>query len=311
MIIEAVDLTTAPFIFKPEDAFKVAGAVNKQERDKPPIGIEIYPVLPRLVTRLLKPDAVATKERIQTWQGRYETNAIRVHLPWMYNWREIGYEALVGDWYSSYASRAKEVTLMYVVGPATNRYGIHLAQDLGIGVNVHPNVIAGFVKDNELDELKNNVAFVYGENSVEFNALYQKDRKVLGDPRQTVRNDVIGHHLDGFLLAIDHTFGLDRNTDPQFTNERLSEAIEILGDEQIQQHTKAMHLALPGHEFIEVGNPNMEILLKEMASIPFRHPIRVALNVHPQKIIAMTYQGQVNYVRDFRNWVLNTVERYN
>lgn len=310
MIIEAVDLTTAPFFFRPEDAFKVAGKVNKQEDEKP-VGIEIYPTLPRLVTRILKPAAIITPDRVRSWQNDHGARAIRVHLPWMYNWREIGYQAIAGDWYSSYAGRLKELALMYVVGPATNNYGINLAQQLGVGVNVHPNVIAGFVKEGTLVDLKNKVSFVYGENSIEFNALYQKDRKVLGDPKQTVRNDVVGQNLDGFLLAVDHIFGLDRNIDPAFVRKRLDEAIEVLEDEQIQCHAKAIHLALPGHEFIELGDANMEILLREMATAPFQNHVRVALDIHPQKITTMTLQQQVDYIRSFRHWVLNTIERYN
>ncbi len=303
MIVEAVDITTAPFIFDPVEAFRVAGRINKTYPNGSAMGIEVYPVLP------LVPEFGITAERITTWQ-EFGAHTVRVHLPWMYNWREIGHQAFFGDWYKApspggrLTRRMKEFGMMCAVGPATNNHGVNLAHELGVGVNVHPNVIAGYVAEGRLDWLKSMVPFVLGENSVEFNSPLQKDRTVLGDPRQTVKHDVEGHKLSGFLLAIDHLFGLEADVTPSEMRDKVDQIITMINDTGIREHTKAIHLAMPGHGVIASADVHMNLVLSELARTPFRHPVRVALDLSPSRFKEMEFQGKVDLVRRLRDWIL-------
>lgn len=223
----------------------------------------------------------------------------------------------MGDWYKG--PNIKELAenwagnqvVEYAMGAAVNGHGVKIAHELGVGVNVHPNVTEGYAKDGKLEWLKSQVKFVLAENSVEFGSIHQPEREVLGNPLATVRYETQKHGLSGFLLAMDHLFGLDKISDPQEILSRTIQVAKVLEDPAIREHTEAMHLALPGHEYIDPKDDNLDYLLRRMAQAPFKHPVRVALDFRSKEFSSMKILGQADYLRRFRDKVFNTVEQNN
>lgn len=309
MEIAHVGMSTSATIFNPARAFEIADAVNRKIDDRK-MDVEVYAIPPRLITNHLKPAMVVTPERLDYLERNMDAKTARIHPSWMPNWREIGYQAIFGDWYASLPMRGREVALMALVGGAAYNFGTLLAHKLDVPMSMHPNVSACYRAEGKFQKVRNAVKRLLAENSIAFNSLYQSNRDVLGDPVATIQHEIVemgkkGLGMDGFQYGIDHKFGLVRNNNPDFLKEKVTEVIMDFENPLIQQYTEVAHVASPDHDKTEIGDPYMKTILEAMVRTPFGHPVSITLDFHPQKFMAMSFQQQVDYFEGFRDWVLD------
>lgn len=261
--LQGVDISTSKFLLRPEKTWEVTESCNRGRDISEWIGLEVYP------TRQMTP------EYAQKLLQKYPHTVVRrVHLEFNYSLVENLHRIILGEWKNGPMHMAFQAAWLAFFKPAASLHGVRLAESLGVGVNAHPNVIAGFNQDHRLAELQR-VPFVLGENERKFNSLLLDDQRLAYDPVLIAKRLVEEEKLvSGILLGLDHPEG------------RIDDFIRILRNPLIRRYTEAIHLAQVGtlvmgqrgHGEINPRSVEMRQLLWELKQTPFSHPVRATLN---------------------------------
>lgn len=261
--LQGIDISTSKYLLKPEKAWEVTEYCNQGRDESEWIGLEVYP------TRQMTPEYA--QKLLETYP---HTVVRRVHLEFNYSLREHLHRIILGEWKNGPMHMAFQAAWLAFFKPAASLHGVRLAESLGVGVNAHTNVIAGFNQDHRLAELQR-VSFVLGENERKFNSLLLDDQRLAYDPVLIAKRLVEEEGLvSGILLGLDHPGG------------KVKDLIETLRNPLIRKHTQAIHLAQvgtlamgqEGHGPINPNDEAMRRLLWELGQTPFNHPVRATLN---------------------------------
>lgn len=281
------EVTTSAWLKRPEEVFAIVDELNKGIPKEQRHGIEIYPMyfpLPGITERI-------TPEKVAKWLKRYPNAQVdRVHLNFNYDWQELFWRAF-GNSKESLGRRYKRVADMVGTGPATNNNGLHLAreltyiQDRPVGVNVHSNVLAGFVKERRLGELREGgVSPVLVENEHPFNSPRLTPEQI-SNPLVIKEEMVKRYNLDGMLLGIDHLATEGRDPFP------------IL--EQTADVVRAVHVADRMHRVLDFEDPQTRKLFDGLSKIRFSNPLSCAIDYSVSSLHGMTKAQRFDTVKRF------------
>lgn len=318
--IQQVEVTTSAWFFNPEQAFAITDRLNQSRPKEKWVGIEVYPTTPGIfkVARALRAKGLSnlvppkiTPEQVREWQRQYpNTRVSRIHLEFSFDpFETYLHRPLVGE--SGAMQRVYQIAWAFFFGPATSQRGVRLAETLGVGVNAHPNVIEGFAKRGQLEDIKRRVAFVLAENERPYNSPHLQrlgsygisSHRFASDPEVIKWQIVQRYGLDGLLLGVDHAIqtwqdsvrALDKTSD-------VVRAIHLAGAKKGEKETGA-------HRLIKVGDPQIERFLEAASRRTFKHEVSVALDYNPFVFKAMLMEDQLELVRNTIRWIEDSQRR--
>jgi len=316
--IKKLELTTSGWLFDPERAFALADKLNSETPLKKDwVSIEIYPTVNPKLLELAKKLGIPvvgkntppkiTPEFVRELQKTYpRTEVSRVHLEFSFDWFETYFHRpTIGENLTppteAIKQRIFQLAWIFLFGPATSRRGIRLAEELGVGINAHPNVLEGFAKRGEIEDIKNKVAFVLAETERPYNSPHLQrlkkqgisSRQFASDPEIVKKEIVEKYGLDGLLLGVDHLIQL--GMDPVEKLEKTADAV------------RAIHLAggqgAGAHELISQGDPKVVEFLEAAARQTFKGEVSAALDLNPVLMKTMPFETQLTVLRDTFNWL--------
>jgi hypothetical protein len=290
-VISAFDITTSCELFDPERLFAIVGELNADGGRAGRVGIELYP------TRH-SPIGPLRAGRILQWQRRYDAKVVRVHLEFVHDKSEIRYIIRRADERRSFYARLFLRALYWMMADASSGLGLRLARGLGVGINVHSNVIATLARQSLLPGIAAALPFVWAENNIKADYLYVNG-PVLYDPGTIVDEQIVPYGLDGLLLGMDHLID-------HFPQQGI-DPYEVLDDERVRTWTKAIHLASRGHGVLRVGDPEFQRLFKNVARTPFRYPVRIVLDYSALAVWGYSFREEVRLFRNTLDWIGNLV----
>lgn len=295
--IQRYDVSTASFIFRPEDAFALTSQLNADLPEEEWARIEVYPTLKRLgvlhaVSQrfgfILPTPGGIDADDIERFLEKYpKTKVERVHLPFSYNFRELAQMLVSPPGEHELLSRVHHLVWMVYLGRAVNERGIALAKSLGAGVSAHPNVINGFRSEGKLNGLKQSgIPYVLSETGQEYTMRYLRDSRMSTSPSFAVGNVVQPAGIDGILMGVDH--GLEEGVD-------LVDELNFL---EVQDNVWAMHLSGSKHGLIATGNKRLVAFLEKTAQTYFAHPVSGTIELNPGLIKRFSREEQLEIFRD-------------
>jgi hypothetical protein len=287
--VQGFDLTTSCHLFNPRRAFAVAGALNAEAVGGPgnPIGIEVYPTRPT-------PWAQLDAEHLERWQREFGAPVRRVHVEFAADRAEVKHILRLADQRRSLKPRLVLRALYTLLPDADSGRGISLAARLGVGVNVHANVLVRWCQTSQLDQIRRRVPFVLAENNIPADYLYAHGALTF-DPRAAARELVGDRRADGLLLGLDHL--LERHT------RQYIDPLAVLDDVPIQRYTMAIHLAGPQHGIVRPADPSMERLIRKVLHTSFAHPVRLAFDYSPMTMLGLRFEAEVRLFRETIGWI--------
>lgn len=318
--IQRVEITTSGWLFNPEQAFALTNILNSDRSSDQWVGIEVYPTVSPKALELAKKlgipklsDSIppkVTPDLVRQWQRNYpRTRVSRIHLEFSFDpYETYFHRPIIGEHIRPFKEGIKQrfFQLAWVAffGPATSRRGVKLAQDLEVGVNAHSNVIEGFAKRGELEDLKRKLKFVLAENERPYRSPHLKrlsskgitSQQLASDP-EVIREEIISRYgLDGLLLGVDHSVQIGE------------EPAKVL--KKVADVTRAIHLASSRqdqqHGVLEIGDPKILEFLEEASKTIFNGQVSVALDLNPILLRAIPFQRQVEIVRNTLSWIEST-----
>lgn len=289
--LQGIDISTSKYLLTPEKAWQVTNRYNLFKDESAWIGLEIYP------TRQMTPEYAQ-----KLFREYPHTIARRVHLEFNYSVREHLHRIFVGELKNGPIHMAFQVAWLILFNPASRLHGVNLAKSLGVGVNIHTNVLTGFKNDQQLNKLSQ-LPFILAENEREFNSLLLKDQRLAYDPVQIAKQLVEEQAMaSGLLLGLDHPEG------------KVEDFTTLLRNPLIRRHTQAIHLAQvgtlimgqKGHGPINPQNEAMRRLLWEINQTPFAHPVRATLNYVTKFIGGGSPEQQAEELAQAVDWIMST-----
>lgn len=289
--LQGVDISTSKFLLKPGKAWEVTESCNRGRDISEWIGLEVYP------TRKMTPEYA--QKLLETYP---HTVVRRVHLEFNYSLVENLHRIALGEIKNGPMHMLFQAAWLLIFKTANKLHGVNLAESLGVGINVHTNVIAGFAKDHRLEQLSQ-LPFVLAENERKFNSLLLEDQRLAYDPVLIAERLVEEEKLaGGILLGLDHPEG------------RIDDFIRILRNPLIRRYTETIHLAQVGtlvmgqrgHGEINPKSAEMRQLLWELKQTPFSHPVRATLNYVTKLRGGGPTEQQAQELSQMVNWIMST-----
>ncbi len=302
--IQNYDVSTASFLFRPEDAFALTNQLNIHLPKEEWVGIEVYPTLKRLsvlhaVSKrygfVLPTPGGIDADDIERFLEKYpNTKVERVHLPFSYNFRELMSMLTSKPQEHEFLSRAHHLVWMVYLGRAVNKKGIALADDLGVGVTAHANVVNGFRAQGKLHELKQSgIPYILSETGQPYTMKYLRDSRMSASPSFAIENVVQPAGIDGILMGVDH--GLEKGVD-------LGSELD---SKSVQDNVWAMHLSGSRHGLIAAGDRRLASFLQKTAQTSFAHPVRGVIELNPNLIKRFSRDEQLEVFRNAIAFVRN------
>ena len=321
--IQQVEITTSGWLFNPEEAFALTNILNSDRSPDRWVGIEVYPTVSPKALELAKklgspklsngiPPKV-TPDLVRQWQRDYpRTRVSRVHLEFSFDSYETYFHRpIIGEnirpLREGIKQRFFQLAWVAFFGPATSKRGAKLAQDLEVGVNAHTNVIEGFAKRGELDDLKRKLKFVLAENERPYRSPHLKrlnskgvtSQQLASDP-EVIRKEIIDRYgLDGLLLGVDHLVQIGKNPAKVLKKTAdITRAIHLASSRQDQEHGT-----------LEIGDPKILEFLEEVSKTTFNGQVSAALDLNPIIFRAIPFRQQIEIVRNTLSWIENTQQK--
>lgn len=299
---QSIQSTHAAYIFNPEQFFSVLHDINTYYKDDPKkrLAGELY--VPRkhavlegvqsLASKLgLKlPVAVGmTPDRIRRWQKVYpEAEIERVHVEfWTTNLEKMMRmtEIPPSKW-------PNFIGMGVFFGPAEAGYGVSLARELGLGINIHGNNIDTLASMGKLPKKGGGLKYVWGENGMADSSpvsfLYNGDSG-LTHPDKVI-DQVEKYGMDGFLYGADHERDLKRKPSDNLTP-------------RVLKHLRAIHIAEHNHGEVRRGNKVYEEFIRTLARSEHPHEVALVFDNNPFRMGKMTYKEQLAYYIDTIDWL--------
>lgn len=309
-------VTTSAWLFNPEQAFAVTHALNNGRPEEDWIGIELYNTMPvpavhAVLDRIpgiknFNPPRISP-DVISKYQREYpRTRVDQVHLEFNASQDEAAARVGRGVIHRN-GGDVRHAAWMYIFPSARAQHGVRLAEELGVGVNAHVNVVEAFAEEGSLVEIQKRLAFVQAENENPYPSRYGNrlrhrgisSEQLISDPAIIRREIVHKYDLDGLLLGVDHA--LIQGSSP--VNAMIQTAdvlsrIHIAGVENGGSHTS-----------IEVGNPVFERFFSIASHVAFRQPVSVAFDGNPLEFRKITLDEQVEKLDKLFSWIEKTQGR--
>lgn len=312
-------VTTSSWLFTDETkglkgAFAVTNALNNNRAREDWIGIEIYPTDPRVIDVLKKVPGFkdfipphVTPDMVARLHEEYPlTRVDQIHMPFS----ATGYEAnlhrpTVGENFRPVKDGVKQRVFqgawMFMFRPALDEKSVNLAEELGVGINAHVNVIEAMAQKGNLEDAKKRLSFIQAENERPYRSPYGNRLKKAGISSQQLMSDpvVIKEHvvqkygLDGLLFGVDHAFQV--GFDP----------VGVLG--KVSDVMARVHIAggegAGGHQLISSEDPAVSRFFNEASTMRFDHAVSVAFDGNPLEFRKMSFEEQVGKLDSLFKWI--------
>lgn len=285
-------ITGAAFLFNQERAIRVASDIRKE-------GVDLE--VEGLATRVPRVD----EDTILSWEDKFGIVPRNWHVEFNYSNREAAGRIFreTGVIQSAY-----QVLWMGMFDSANNSRTIGLAEKYGSGIIVHPNVLAGMVRNDELRRIQEEgkIPEVFVENerpagSRELDA-FVREENIDIDPRVLMSSPIAikWAFADRYDLRIN--FGLDHYQKQQGVGvERVLENVwDRLG---------RVHISGPSHEVIGEGDEKLEELVSFIVKREELDKVVLVFDYSPTTMWRKSYREQLGVVQESISVVDEVVRR--
>lgn len=281
-----IEVTSAAWIYKPEQLFQTVGQINQGRSREAQIGVELYPHHPPM--GLPGPGRV-TLDDIARWREFGNVPIERLHLPFHYGTSEASLyfaNTVVRRWNKDWGGKAEAAAIFYITSTVRSWWATKMASELGAGLNVHGHVVQKAEKRGELAKMRGRARYLFVENDSDST----DEEGVLGarDPKKAIAT-VERNGLDGIIYGVDHDF--EYGIDPR-------ESFEEHKD-NLAKHLRAIHIsgASGDHSLIREDDRKFWDFIYYLRSSCFRN-VTLCLDLHPLAMARAfkTSRGEVLYL---------------
>jgi len=276
--IQGIEITSSGWLFKEKELYGIVNKLNEARGNNDQIGIEIYPT-----------NLIVTPYSIKEWEKEYpKAKTTRIHLPFSHNLSESFY-LILND---GFRDKIYDLVWLGVFGVAKNAKAVKIAKQLGLEINMHPNVVKGFALEGKLDELKQNVPGVFVENERPY-----KNERIIFDPL-AIRDLIKEYQLCGFIFDVEHA---DKKL---FTRIKKYKDKGIDIDSTLNQ-TKDV-LGMIHIDTIFKNDTCLNLILSKVSQMEFNHPLKIVLDLSPLPLVRMKIKQKLELLHA----LVETVDSY-
>ncbi len=279
--IQGIEISTSGWLGRESQIYALVNKLNKERPKDDQIGIEIYPT-----------NLIVTPYNIKEWEKEYpKAKTTRIHLPFHYNLSEN----LLGIFKEKkFSEKFYCLVWLGIFGVAKNEKAVKIAQQLGLEVNMHPNVAEGFALEGKLQEIKQNVPATFVENQRPYFSNIVKDQRKIFDPL-VIKGLIKKYQLTGLILDTEHLkkeqfigmWGYEKGVDP------------ILSLEQTKDVLAKVHISgeKGGHRLFHKDDPVFNLILNKISLMNFNHPLKIVFDFSPLSLFKMKSNQKIELLR--------------
>lgn len=279
--IQGIEISTSGWLGREPQLYYLINKLNKERPKDDQIGIEIYPT-----------NLIVTPYNIKEWEKEYpKAKTTRIHLPFHYNLSE-NLLGIIKE--KKFSEKFYCLIWLGIFGVAKNEKAVRIAQQLGLEVNMHPNVAEGFALEGKLQEIKQNVPATFVENQRPYSSNIVKDQRKIFDP--LVIKDLINEYqLTGLILDTEHlkkewfsgVKSYEKGVSPISSLEKTKDVlakIHISGEKG-------------NHGLLQKDDPLFNSILAKVSQMEFNHPLKIVFDFSPLPLLTMRSQKKLEIIQ--------------